>query len=174
MTKIRYAIKEDLPHIVEIYNASISSRIATGDIDPISVESRLKWFDEHSYDRYPIWVMEIDKKVAGWLSFQHFYGRPAYEKTVEISLYVSPYHQRQGIGRNLLQNAINQSPNLEIKTLLGFIFAHNIPSLDLFTKHQFEKWGYLPKVADLDGIERDLVIVGRTLELINHNQGDHP
>ncbi|GBF78752.1 GNAT family N-acetyltransferase [Aphanothece sacrum] len=163
MTKIRIASKEDLPYIVEIYNASISSRIATGDLDPISVESRLKWFAEHSSDRYPIWVMEMNNQITGWLSFQHFYGRPAYEKTVEISLYVSPYHQRQGIGKTLLQNGINQSKNLGIKTLLGFIFAHNIPSLDLFKKHQFEKWGYLQKVAYLDGIERDLVIVGRTL-----------
>jgi L-amino acid N-acyltransferase YncA len=45
--------------------------------------------------------------------------------------------------------------------LLGFIFAHNEPSLRLFAKFGFERWGYLPKVAELDEVERDLVIMGK-------------
>jgi phosphinothricin acetyltransferase len=45
--------------------------------------------------------------------------------------------------------------------LLGFIFGHNEPSLKLFERFGFEKWGHLPSVAELDGIERDLVIVGK-------------
>ena len=44
--------------------------------------------------------------------------------------------------------------------LLGFIFAHNEPSLRLFEKLGFARWGCLPRVAELDGVERDLVIVG--------------
>jgi phosphinothricin acetyltransferase len=45
--------------------------------------------------------------------------------------------------------------------LLGFIFGHNLTSLALFNKFGFARWGVLPKVALLDGVERDLVIVGR-------------
>ncbi len=164
MEKIRDAIDSDLSTIIDIYNASIPSRIATGDLEPISVKSRLKWFNDHSPHHRPIWVMEIDNEIAGWLGFQSFYyGRPAYDKTAEISLYISPNYQRQGIGKKLLQKAIEKSPDLGIKNLLCFIFAHNKPSLNLFTKHQFQQWGYLPKVAQLDGIERDIIIVGRTL-----------
>ena len=51
-----------------------------------------------------------------------------------------------------------------IKALLGFIFGHNAPSLALFERHGFVRWGDLPRVAVLDGIERDLVIVGRRLD----------
>jgi phosphinothricin acetyltransferase len=137
--------------------------MATADLEPISVDSRLFWFAEHSPQSRPLWVMEIEGTIAGWLSFQSFYGRPAYEKTAELSIYVSPGYHRQGIGTKLLQQAINYTPSLGIKTLVGFIFAHNQPSLQLFTKHQFQIWGYLPKIAELDGIERDLVIVGRRI-----------
>jgi L-amino acid N-acyltransferase YncA len=49
--------------------------------------------------------------------------------------------------------------------LLGFIFAHNQPSLQLFEKFGFQQWGYLPQVAHLDGVERDLVIVGRKISV---------
>ncbi|NEQ35753.1 MAG: N-acetyltransferase [Okeania sp. SIO3I5] len=158
--KIRNAEAKDLAVIVEIYNASIPSRIATGDLELISVDSRISWYQEHSRDSRPILVVEIDNKVIGWLSFQSFYGRPAYKATVEISIYVAPEYKGQGIGKKLLSEAIDRSPQLGIKTLLGFIFAHNIPSLSLFDKFGFQRWGYLPKVADLDGTKQDLVIVG--------------
>lgn len=164
MEKIRDATESDLATIVNIYNASIPSRIATGDLNPITVESRLKWFYEHSPHHRPLWVMEIDDTIAGWLGFQSFYyGRAAYDKTAEISLYICPNYQRQGIGKKLLKQAIEKAPSLDLNTLLGFIFAHNQPSLNLFIKHQFQQWGYLPKVAELDGMERDIIIVGRTL-----------
>jgi phosphinothricin acetyltransferase len=159
--KIREATEADLPTIVEIYNASIPSRIATADTEPISVESRKRWFDEHSPTSRPIWVMENENQLVGWLSFQSFYGRPAYHKTAELSIYVSPVYHRQGIGEQLLQQAIHRSPSLGLNTLLGFVFAHNQPSLQLLAKYQFQQWGYLPKVAELDCIERDLVIFGR-------------
>jgi len=45
--------------------------------------------------------------------------------------------------------------------LLGFIFGHNAPSLGLFAKYGFSTWAHLPKVANLDGIERDLIILGK-------------
>jgi L-amino acid N-acyltransferase YncA len=48
-------------------------------------------------------------------------------------------------------------------TLLGFIFGHNEPSLQLFYRFGFEKWGHLPNVAELDGIERDLIILGKKI-----------
>jgi L-amino acid N-acyltransferase YncA len=52
-------------------------------------------------------------------------------------------------------------PRLGIKTLLGFIFGHNEPSLKLFYSFGFINWGILPKIAQMDGIERDLIIVGK-------------
>lgn len=162
--KIRDALEADLSAIVEIYNAAIPGRMATADTEPVSVESRKGWFYEHNFASRPLWVMEVNGVIAGWLSFQSFYDRPAYRGTSELSLYVSPHYRRRGVGKQLLQQAIRQSPTLGLNTLVGFIFAHNQPSLQLFAKHQFQRWGYLPKVAELDGIERDLVIVGRKVK----------
>jgi phosphinothricin acetyltransferase len=68
-----------------------------------------------------------------------------------------------GVGRQLLTQAIYHSPSIGLKTLLGFIFAHNQPSLQLFESLGFQRWGYLPQVAELDGVERDLLIMGYRL-----------
>jgi L-amino acid N-acyltransferase YncA len=161
--KIREATEADLAAIVEIYNASIPGRSATADTDPVSVESRGSWFREHDPERRPLWVVEENRAIVGWLSFQSFYGRPAYHATAEISVYVTPALQRKGIGRELLARAVKRAPRHGLKTLLGFIFGHNEASLHLFESFGFQRWGVLPAVAELDGIERDLIILGRRI-----------
>ncbi|MEH2210714.1 GNAT family N-acetyltransferase [Nostoc sp.] len=157
---IRHATETDLPAIVAIYNTAIPSRMATADLEPVSVESRLAWFKGRSPSQRPLWVIEVDGVIAGWLSFQSFYGRPAYSKTAEISIYIAPSFHRCGLGRQLLAQAISESSSLGLKSLVCFIFAHNQPSLKLFETFGFQRWGHLPNIAELDSVERDLVIMG--------------
>ncbi len=102
--------------------------------------------------------------MAGWVSYSDFYGRPAYGATAELSIYLHAGPPWAGAGRYLLEQAIAHAPQVGVTTLLGFIFGHNTPSLALFERHGFARWGDLPRVAVLDGIERDLVIVGRRLD----------
>lgn len=158
---IRDAIVDDLPAIVAIYNASIPGRAATADTQPVTVASRRDWFHDHNPNTRPLWVAVQNDIIAGWISFQSFYGRPAYHATAELSVYIAPNWQRKGIGNALLSQTVIQAPGLGLKTLLGYIFAHNDASLRLFEKFGFHRWGVLPRVAELDGVERDLIIVGR-------------
>lgn len=157
---IRDAVESDLPAIVEIYNHAIAAKIITADVEPVAVESRLAWFHSHC-DRYPLWVFERDTAIAGWFGLRMFYGREAYRATAEISLYVAPDFQRQGIGQALLSHAIEQSPKLEIHTLLAIVFAENQPSVAVLKKFRFEQWGYLPQVARSWEVDRDVMILGR-------------
>jgi len=160
---IRYALAADLPAIVGIYNTSIAGRMATADTEPVTVAAREAWFRDFNPQSRPLWVAttEADAPIAGWLSLHSFYGRSAYRSTVEASVYVDPAMQRRGIARALLAHALAAAPSLGIRTVLGFVFAHNAPSLALFEAARFAVWGRLPHVAELDGIERDLTIVGR-------------
>jgi L-amino acid N-acyltransferase YncA len=160
---IRDAVLADLPEIVEIYNDNVVSCVVTADTESVTVESRVAWFNAHRSDDRPLWVLEIDGTITGWLGFQSFYGRPAYQGTVELSIYVAANYRRRGIGRLLLERAIAISPKLGITTLLGFIFADNHPSLQLFEQFGFQPWGCLPQVAKFADSTQDLVIVGKHL-----------
>ncbi len=112
----------------------------------------------------PLLIIEdANNSVVGWVSFQSFYQRPAYNATVEISIYLDPLYRGKGIGRQVLQYCIETSPNFGIKTLLSFIFAHNEPSLKLFRHFGFEEWAPFPNVAILDGVERSLKILGKRI-----------
>ncbi len=161
---IRDATLADLPAIVEIYNASIPGRLATADTTPVTVESRRAWFDAHEPGLRPIWVLEEEGDIAGWLDVHPFYGRAAYEATVEVAVYVAPAFQGRGVGRRLLREMISRARQFGIINLLAFVFAHNDPSMKLFESEGFVRWGHLPRVAKLDGVERDLVILGLRVE----------
>jgi phosphinothricin acetyltransferase len=159
--KIRDAVDADLPAIVDIYNAAIATRMSTAQLEPVTVENRRRWLTEHSPDRHPFWVAEVDGKVAGWLTIKSFLPRCAYAGTAELSVYVDQKFRRRGVARSLLEEAIARAASLEITAMVGLIFAHNEPSLRLFERLGFKRWGSLPRVALLDGVERDLTIVGR-------------
>ncbi len=159
--KHRPATREDLQQIVEIYNSTVPSRMVTADTVPVSTGSRIRWFEEHTPDIRPLWVVEESGRILAWFSFSSFYGRPAYARTAELSVYVHEDFRQRGLGTYLLTEALRYSPVIQIDTLLGFIFGHNEPSLALFQRFGFSRWGELPRVAVLDGVERDLVIVGR-------------
>jgi phosphinothricin acetyltransferase len=165
MTKFRHrlATLDDLPAIVAIYNSTVASREVTADTEPVSVESRLPWFHDHVPGRRPLWVIEETGRdgIIGWISYSNFYGRPAYSGTAEVSIYIEQAWRGKGVGRYALQEAIDFAPQVDVHTVLGFIFGHNKPSLALFEKFGFETWANLPRVANLDGIERDLIILGK-------------
>ena len=158
---IRDALEADLPAIVHIFNDAIRSRVSTAQLEVVSVEERLPWLRQHSPESYPLWVAEIDREIAGWLSFHTFIPRQAYRSTAEIGVYVDEKFRRIGVGRALLEKAIVHSSSLGIKALVGCIFAHNHPSLALFAKLGFERWGFLPRIAQVDNVARDLIVVGR-------------
>jgi L-amino acid N-acyltransferase YncA len=157
----RDASIEDLPIIVEIYNSTVPSRMVTADTELVSINDRLHWFKEHNPYKRPLWVVEYEGEICGWVSLESFYGRPAYNATAEISIYLHKDYRGKGLGKKILNKVIEECPKFEIDTLLGFIFGHNEPSIRLFSSFGFEKWAHLPEVAKLDGIKRDLVILGK-------------
>jgi len=159
----RNATIEDLDTIVEIYNSIVPGRMVTADTEPVTVQSRIKWFYEHDAEFRPLWMVIKDNETVGWLSFQSFYGRPAYRETAEISIYLDEKIRGKGLGKIILRHAMDACAKLGIKTLLGFIFRHNERSMKLFSDAGFESWGVFPRVAVLDGIERDLIIAGKRI-----------
>jgi L-amino acid N-acyltransferase YncA len=157
--KIRDAVEADLPAIVNIYNASVPTRMATADLEPVTVESRRGWFARHDPRSRPLWVLEVDNEIAAWTCLSSFYeGRPAYAATAEISIYIAPQHQRKGYGKVLVRRMIEHCPKLGVTTLLAMIFDHNHPSNRMFESLGFKQMGHLPDIALLDGEQRGLVI----------------
>ena len=160
---IRFATLDDLPTIVDLYNATIADRTATAQLEPVTVEERTPWFHASTPDRRPLWVAEdaATHDVVAWVGFSDFHPRSAYHVTAQISIYLREDMRGRGLGGRLLDHAIAEAPGVGVSALIGLVFAHNAPSLALFGGRGFERWGHMPRVADMDGVPRDLVYVGR-------------
>ncbi|ALF59369.1 phosphinothricin acetyltransferase [Psychrobacter urativorans] len=178
---------DDLPKILAIYNQSIAGKQATANWELVTVTERTAWFNEHlNNPMRPIYVVKAINKecqttdqvfvqnqataeIVAWGSFSDLYARPAYHISSEISIYLHQDYHGKGLGNLLTRWMLTQAANLDIHNVVALIFAHNQPSLGLFTKLGFEQWGYMPQVCDMQGFTADVVMLGKTVAIDNQN-----
>jgi phosphinothricin acetyltransferase len=159
---IRLARQGDLPQIVEIYNQAIQTKHSTGDLQPLQVKDQVAWFEAHPAEKYPIFMAEEKDQVLGWCSLSAYRpGRAAFRHTAEISYYIAFTHHRRGIGTALVAHAMEACSVLQIRHLFAIVLENNSASIRLLEKMEFERWGYLPLVADFDGREVGHLYYGR-------------
>ena len=162
---IRIAKTEDIESVVEIYNQAIAAGEKTADITPFSLNDRKSWFSDHAPDKHPILVAEEAEFVVGYLTISAYRpGRMALRYTAEVSYFVHFEHHHKGIASSLLQYAIDMCPSLQIKTIFAVVVDSNRNSIRLLEKYGFEKWGYMPRIVEFDGIEYGHLLYGLRIE----------
>ncbi|TXD96447.1 N-acetyltransferase [Psychrobacter frigidicola] len=174
---VQCAGSNDLSEILSIYNQSVAGKQATANLEAVTIDERAAWFAEHldSLTR-PIYVVKALKNkdstadknhatsvIVAWGSFSDLYARTAYHISSEISIYLHHDYRGQGLGSLLSRWMLTQAPSLGIRNVVALIFAHNKPSLGLFTKLGFEQWGYMPQVCDMQGFTADVIMLGKAV-----------
>lgn len=159
-TEFRFAESHDIGFVVNIYNQNVPQGLATADYNPVEVKDKKSWFEAHNQEKHPLWIIETNHEPIGWVSFNQFYSRQAYDGVVELSIYLSTAYQGLGIGKKSLHFALQEAKSRQIHTILALIFSHNHSSIKLFTKGGFTQWGHFPKIANMPQGWRDLLIYG--------------
>ncbi|GAB7087088.1 GNAT family N-acetyltransferase [Marinifilum fragile] len=161
---IRPATPTDLPAINEIYNQAVRKRFCTADLEEVSMQEREKWFVSHNPDTHPVFVVEENNEIIGWMCYSPYrQGRRALQTAVEVSYYLHNDHQGKGIGSQLLNFAIKQAPQYHIKHLFAILLEPNTASIKLLEKFGFERWACLPNIANIDGEWCSHVYYGREI-----------
>lgn len=156
---IRRAEVADLDSMVEIHDDAVRAG-ATGHGDPIPVEDRQRWLAERPENR-PVLVAIEGDIVAGFAELSDYRpGRRAFRAAVEISYFVHSGHRRKGIATALIRRCIELCPDLGIRNLIAILLEDNHASIRLLEKLSFERWGHLPRVAELGGRELDHLYYG--------------
>ncbi|HEU4459589.1 MAG TPA: GNAT family N-acetyltransferase [Methylibium sp.] len=177
--EVRAAVLADAPPMARIYNEWIDDQralpvpprraedarrpMASSHVPYLSDAQARAWLDSHRSTRCPAWVMERHGGVVGWLSFYGQWGRTGFTHCAEIGLFVSAQARRSGVGRGLVEHAIEQAPALGIDTLFALIWHDNQPSLSLFESMGFEPWGRMPRLVWAYGRSHDMLTLGRSL-----------
>jgi phosphinothricin acetyltransferase len=147
MVCVRDAQHKDLLQILNIYNAFVVSSDATFDLEPLTLEQRLEWFRQHHPQTYPILVATEEDRVVGYACLSPFRDKPAYRKSVEVSVYVdSDYHGR-GIGKTLLEAILKRAAEIGYHTVIAGITGGNEASIRLHEKFGFQHVGRFREVG---------------------------
>ena len=100
--------------------------------------------------------------VIGWMSYSNFYGRPAYSGTAEVSIYIAEAWRGKGLGRYCLEQAIeHRAEDCRAYVAGVYFWPQRSRAWRCSRSLGFETWANLPRVANLDGVERDLIILGK-------------
>ncbi|MGH3357848.1 MAG: helix-turn-helix domain-containing GNAT family N-acetyltransferase [Nocardioidaceae bacterium] len=154
--RVRAARKRDLPAVRRIYAEGIATRNATFETEVPDAETlRRRWLPGHS------WVAEIDGRVAGWTAVTPASDRACYAGVGETSVYVDAAAQGRGVGKALLHRQVTEADAAGLWTLQTAIFPENRASLALHHAAGYQTLAVRSRIAKLDGVWRDTVLLER-------------
>ncbi|MFY9717028.1 MAG: N-acetyltransferase family protein [Thermoplasmata archaeon] len=144
--RVRRAGSKDVPAIARIYNDAIRTTTATFDLKPRSLADRRRWFASHGR-RHPIFVAVRGSSVVGWASLSPWSDRPGYDRTAEVSTYVTAEERGQGIGTQLLARLVRTAGDDGFHTLLARVADGNAVSLRMHREAGFAPIGVMREVG---------------------------
>jgi L-amino acid N-acyltransferase YncA len=157
------AEERHLSGILEIYNDVIATTTAVYSEEPVTLESRLEWWQIRTALRYPVLVALDDNKVLGFASFGDFRPWPCYRFTIEHSVHVRVDARNRGVGTALIKALFPRAVALGKHVMIGGIDADNAASIHLHRKLGFEPVAHLREVGRKFGRWLDLVFLQRPL-----------
>jgi phosphinothricin acetyltransferase len=163
--EVRPATPGDLNRLVEIYNHYVVETHFTFDTEPFAVGARTQWFTQFAETGpYRLLAGVFDDAVIGYASSTRFKPRPAYNTSVETTIYLDPRQTGKGFGRALYAELLRQLENDEsVHRAYGGIAQPNPESKALHESLGFVRVGSYHEVGfkfgkywDVDWYEKDM------------------
>jgi len=143
---IRQIKASDVPKILPIYNYHVQNTVVTFDIIPLSIEQYTKKVMRIS-DEFPFLVYIDNTEIVGFAYASNWRQKPAYNHTVESTIYTKNSAQKRQIGTKLYLELLQQLKVKGYKTVIGGISLPNEPSVKFHEKFGYEKVGHFSKVG---------------------------
>jgi len=144
---IRRAREEDLPSLVTIFNHYIVSGHITFDTELTSVADRQPWLAGYGTGRHQLIVAEAEGRVLGCAYSSRYRQHPAFDATVETSVYLDPAERGRGTGSRLYVDLLNRLQSQDVHVAVAGIALPNDASIALHRKLGFEEVGIFKEYA---------------------------
>lgn len=143
---IRSATPNDAEKICGIFNHYIlNTPITFETVAALSSDMKVKI--EENPQTLPWLVLEIDGKVVGCAKVSKWRPRPAYDQSVETSVYLSPECTGKGLGKKLYEELLKQLKELKYHAIMAGIALPNDASVALHEFFNFKKVGHFHEVG---------------------------
>jgi len=137
-------VPEHLEAIRGIYNHEILHTTALYEYEPRSAETMAAWWAAKQSAGLPVLGIEAGPgglvAFATWGPFRAF---PAYQHSVEHSVYVDSRFRGYGMGRTLLAALVEEATARDLHMMVGVIDATNTASIGLHKQRGFTHGGTL-------------------------------
>jgi L-amino acid N-acyltransferase YncA len=154
MVEIRAMTPADWPEVEAIYAEGIATRAATFETEPPDYPT----FDASHHGDHRFVAVE-DDHVLGWVALAPTSSRECYAGVAESSVYVAERARGRGIGRALMEALVTSAQSGGIWTIQAGMFPENAASLALHEQLGFRLVGRFERIARLDGVWRDTVLL---------------
>ena len=163
---IRAARLADAEGIRTIVNYEILNGVSIFEMEPRSLAAQRTWLQDRSGVHAVLVATpdDDDDMVLGFASLSPFHTRPAYNTTVENSVYVHQDHRGQGIGRALLVEIIKLAKSHGFHTVIARISGGNETSVAVHRSVGFEVAGTERQVGRKFGRWIDVIVMQLMLQ----------
>ena len=122
---IRYVNpSSDVMDITEIYSWYVENTTATFELIPLSSNKMLERI-KNIADRFPYFVWEEGGEILGYCYAHTWKSFPAYDITVETTVYLRPEVKGRGIGKKLMTRLIEECRQRGFENLIACITSEN-------------------------------------------------
>jgi phosphinothricin acetyltransferase len=137
---VRPAAERDLEAINDIYNEYVKETHFTFDVEPITIEARREWFSHYgSTGRHRVMVAISNGTVVGFASSSRFRPKPAYETSVETSIYLAAGEVGRGGGSKLYTDLFRALEDEDVHRAYAGISLPNPASVALHERFAFKR-----------------------------------
>jgi phosphinothricin acetyltransferase len=136
--EIRPGGAADLPQLVEIYNYYVRETPITFDVEPFSVEDRRPWLEQFARQGcHRLYVAVVGSRVLGYAGSHRFRAKPAYDTSVETTVYCAPDARGQGIGHRLYSELFAALAGEDLNRAYAGVTLPNAASVALHEAYGF-------------------------------------
>jgi phosphinothricin acetyltransferase len=140
---VRAGRAEDLAAINDIYNHYVLETAITFEVDPVSMAARRAWFEHYGpTGRHRLFVAADGDEVLGYATSGRYQPRPAYETSVEVSVYLDPGSVGRGLGSTLYATLLAALEPEDVHRAYGGVAVPNPASVALHERFGFRQAGY--------------------------------
>jgi phosphinothricin acetyltransferase len=141
---VRAATHADLSALNDIYNQYVVETHYTFDVEPMSAEARGEWFTHYdSAGPYRVLVAVSEGRIVGYASSSLLRPKPAYETSIETSVYLSPESVGRGAGSRLYEGLFKALEGEDIHRAYAGIALPNPASIALHERFGFKRVAHL-------------------------------
>lgn len=157
------AEERDGEAIRTIYNLEVTTAAVTFDLVPRTAQDQQRWLAARSGAHVALVAMSDDGEVAGFGSLSPYRDRPAYNTSVEDSVYVRRDRQRLGVGKLLLGSLVDAATASGFHAVMARIVGGHEASINLHASLDFDVVGTEREVGRKFGRWLDVVVMQRLL-----------